>query len=125
MTWLLKYFSAIFTGTLGAEFEYLNQMIPMDKLPHLMAIYGLGFVCIWLDLYLMYRHTLKNREALDLNEIEIYETEYSLKEKRSLLLIGILSVSLAGLSIIFDYPLGAALAGWVYNLIWVIAIFSA
>ncbi len=122
MTWLLKYMYAAITGNLFEEMPKLAEIIPMDKLPHLMIIYGLGFVCIWLCLYLMYRHVLKKRGMLQLNEIELYETRFSANEKLSLVLIGLLSVLLSLLSIGLKFPIGAALAGWVYNLIWILTI---
>ena len=44
MTWILKYLFAVATGTLSTQAGPLIEMIPMEKLPLLMIIYGLGFV---------------------------------------------------------------------------------
>jgi len=125
MTWLVKYLFAVITGNLTNVLDQLSAMIPMVKLPHLMIIYGLGFILIWLCLYLMYRYVLSKGELLNLNPVEVYETRFSMNEKLQLVLIGALSVVLSLLSILFNFPLGAAFAGWVYNLIWIIAIIRA
>ena len=125
MTWLLRYLYAVFTGSLSAELEQLAAMIPMDKLPHLMIIYGSGFVCIWLCLYFMYGHALRKNLQLELDHIELYETRYSRNEMLYLVLTGAFSVILAILSVLFNFPLGAALAGWAYHAIWIIHIIQA
>lgn len=122
MTWLLKYMFAVITGNLNLVLDQLTAMIPMEKLPHLMIIYGLGFVLIWLCLYFMYRYALSKSKELDLVPVEIYETRFSMNEKLYLALIGVLSVLLSLFSILLNFPVGAAFAGWVYNLIWIIAI---
>jgi hypothetical protein len=122
MTWLLRYLFALASSGLGSVMEQLNQMIPMEKMPHLMIIYGMGFVCIWLCLYYMYKHALSNSEELELNSIELYETRFSRTEKLQLAMVGGFSVLLSVISIILKFPLGAALAGWAYNLIWVMVI---
>ncbi len=122
MTWLIRYFYALISGSIIEVSEELIQMIPMQKMPHLMIIYGLGFICIWWCLYLMYKHVLKHSEELKLTRIELYETRFSMNDKRYLALIGGLSVVLSLLSILLKIPVGAALAGWVYNLIWIMVI---
>ena len=120
----MQFFAALITGNLFQESEHLSQMIPMDKMPYLMVLYGLGFICIWWVLYLLYRHALSKAEYLGLNEIELYETKYSLMEKKTTLLIGVLSVSIALLGLAFNFPVAAAVAGWTYNLIWITTIIN-
>ena len=73
----------------------------------------------------MYRHALGKAEQLGLNKIELYETRFSMNDKLYLALIGAFSVFLSLLSVIFNYPIGAALAGWAYHLIWIISIVRA
>ena len=70
----------------------------------------------------MYKQAMKKEEELELNEIELYETRFSMNEKRYLAMIGGLSVVLSVISIALNVPVGAALAGWVYNLIWIMVI---
>ena len=124
MTWLMQFFAALITGNLFQESDHLSQMIPMDKMPYLMVLYGVGFICIWWVLYLLYSHALSKAEYLGLNEIELYETKYSLMEKKTTLLIGVLSVGIALLGLAFEVPVAAAVAGWTYNLIWITTIIN-
>ena len=87
-----------------------------------MIIYGMGFICIWLCLYFMYKHVLKSRKELELSEIEVFETRFTMKEKGNLVMVGGISIALSVISLMLNFPVGAALAGWVYNLIWILVI---
>ena len=124
MSWLIKYFTAVFTGNFRNEIEEFATIIPFQKIPVLMIIYSTGFVCILLVMYLLYRHAYKKRGELGLSEIEIYETRFSIKDKLSAIMIGLLSIALAVASIVFRNALGSILAGFIYNLIWMISIFQ-
>lgn len=124
VSWLVKYFTAIITGTLATQFKIFNEMIPFSRMPELMVIYGVGFICISATLYFMYSYALGKKESLGLDEAEILESKFTLREKRNQTLVGALSVLIALISIWLDQPIGAALAGWIYNLIWILMIFQ-
>lgn len=124
MSWLIKYFSSMFTGNLQQNMAELQEMIPFFKIPMLMIIYSTGFICICLVLYLMYRHAYSHRDTLGLSPVEEYETRFSMRDKLYQALVGVASVVLALSSIIFHSALGSILAGVVYNMIWVITIFQ-
>ncbi|MFT4761806.1 MAG: hypothetical protein ACI9XO_000288 [Paraglaciecola sp.] len=51
MSWQVKYFSAIFSGELGQRYQELSAMIPFSKIPHLMIIYGTGFIFVFFHSY--------------------------------------------------------------------------
>ena len=124
MSWLIKYFTSVVSGSFREEFQEFAAIIPFQKIPILMIIYSVGFVCIMVVMYLLYRHALNQKEALGLSEVEIYETKFSVKDKVAAILIGVLSIALAVSSIIFRNALYSILAGFIYNLIWVISIFQ-
>ena len=124
MSWLIKYFAAMFSGNFEQRVGALQEMIPYFKIPQLMIIYSVGFICICLVLFLMYRHAYHHREALGLSAVEEYETQYSINDKLSQGLVGVASVLLALASMAFQNAIGSILAGVIYNLIWVISIFQ-
>jgi len=124
MSWQVKYFSAIFSGSLGERYQELNAMIPFSKLPELMVIYGIGFILIYVITYLLHRRAYQCREALQLNEREILETQFSMRHYFAIGSVGVISVFLAIISILLEYPLGALFAGISYNLIWIFVIIN-
>jgi len=72
----------------------------------LMRIYGLGFASVFGLFALMYRHAYSLRDALGLNEVEVYGTQISFREN-----IGLMCIGLASFGVAFSNP---ALAGWLY-----------
>lgn len=124
MSWQVKYFAAIFSGNIEERYQELNSMIPFYKLPELMVIYGVGFILIYLITYLLHRRAYQRREALHLNEREVLETKFSMRYYFATGSVGVISVSLAIVSILLEYPLGALFAGVAYNLIWVFVIIN-
>lgn len=119
MSWQVKYFSAIFSGSVNEKYQELNAMIPFTKLPELMVIYGVGFIFIYTITYLLHRRAYQCREALQLNEREVLETQFSMRYYIATGSVGVISVFIAIVSILLAYPLGALFAGLAYNLIWV------
>ena len=124
MSWQVKYFSAVSSGNLGDKYQELNTMIPFTRLPELMVIYGVGFILIYIIIYLLYRQGYKRREELQLNEREILETQFSMRYYFATGSVGVISVFLALVSILLEFPLGAMFAGIAYNLIWVFIIIN-
>jgi uncharacterized membrane protein len=53
-------------------------ILPQHR-PWIYLIYGLGFVAIFAVFALLYRHAYKQREKLELNEFEIWETQHTLR----------------------------------------------
>ncbi|MFK7773805.1 MAG: TMEM175 family protein [Saprospiraceae bacterium] len=124
MSWQVKYFSAVFSGDFGEKYQELNTMIPFSKLSELMVIYGVGFILIYIIIYLLHRRAYQYREALQLNEREILETQFSMRHYFATGSVGVISVFLALVSILLEYPLGAMFAGVAYNLIWIFVIIN-
>lgn len=96
-------FTMLFSGM--AHIEGLQPISGHDA-SVLMRIYGLGFAAVFGLFVLMYHHAHKLRRALELDELEIYETRMSLQQNLALMVIGLISFLVA-----FRSP---AWAGWLY-----------
>jgi divalent metal cation (Fe/Co/Zn/Cd) transporter len=73
----------------------LETMINADQVGSLMIIYGLGAACIFLTLAWMYQYAKKQAEALELDEIELFDTSTSLKSNLLMASIPLVSVLIA------------------------------
>lgn len=88
--------------------------IEQNQLPALMQIYGIGYVIIYFLFFLMYTHALSNKETLQLNHVEQFDTKTKMYSNLILICIGFLSVIIA-----FILPADkSGIAGMVYILIW-------
>ncbi len=125
MSWQVKYFSAIFSGELRERYAELSTMIPFSKIPHLMIIYGLGFAAIFFLLYFLNKRAFKQREVLQLNPRETLETELTMRRYFAFACIGLISISIALISIFARFSEGAIIAGIAYNLVWIYVIYDA
>ncbi|MBS1736347.1 MAG: DUF1211 domain-containing protein [Bacteroidetes bacterium] len=84
---------------------------------NLMAIYGMGFISIYLLFFFMYLHAFRKRIQLELNTLELFETKSKLYKSLVMACIGVLSIVLAkvlpdemtGLSGISYFLIGPAL----------------
>ena len=50
-------------------------IIAREHFPYLLGIYGLGLAAVFVVFALLYRHAYRKRDALQLNEIEAYDTQ--------------------------------------------------
>jgi hypothetical protein len=82
-------------------------------MPKLMAVYGTGYVFIYLLFLLLYSHALKKATELELLPVEIFDTKTKLYKFYILIAVGVLSVIVAFLVA----PDKAGIAGFVYILI--------
>ena len=89
-----------------------------------MIIYGTGFSVIFFLIYLLYKRAYDKRSELELDEREILETQFSMRQYLSVASVGIISILVALVSILLSFPPGAILAGMVYNLIWIFIIYE-
>lgn len=97
-----------------AMFEDLKGMIRAHDWGTLMAIYGLGAAAIFLVLALMYRHALRRRVELELNEIEVFDTKAKIRMNVAQASVPLLSATVA--IILRDSPWAGAIAGPLYFL---------
>jgi uncharacterized membrane protein len=69
--------------------------IQKGQLPMLFAIYGIGFAAVFTILTIFYAHAYRMRKALDLNELETYDTVTTLLGNVVLVLTGLISIFIA------------------------------
>ncbi len=55
----------------------LVPVIKPDHFPYLFAIYGFGLAAVYIVFSLLYRHAYRNRDLLDLTDVEAYDTRES------------------------------------------------
>lgn len=65
------------------------------QVPTMLAVYGAGFAAVFLIFALLYAHAYRRRAALDLSELETFDTRTSLQENVLMMLVGLVSVGLA------------------------------
>jgi hypothetical protein len=66
-----------------------------SDLSTLLIIYGLGFAAVYLMLTLLYLHAYRLRDALKLNELEIFDTRYQILRLLTLVTVGLFASILA------------------------------
>ena len=81
-----------------------------DQVATLMIIFGIGYVAVFGVFVLLYCHALRQRDKLELNELEVFDTRTDIRE--SGLNVGIALVSIA----IAAFLRNATLAGMTYML---------
>src|SRR3954464_10205244 len=89
-----------------------NMTIEPDQIPALMIIYGLGFSAVFIIFGLLYIHAYRLREALHLNELEVFLTRRSIYQNFAMACFGLGSAALASM-----LGRNAGLAGFVYMFI--------
>lgn len=127
MSWLLQFFYLLVKVLLGfksawQEIGILSQRISFLELPWLMAIYGAGFLGIFIIFYQLYRHVYEERERLELDILEVTQTEFSIQEIRIVVVVAALSVGIALIGIATDFYFASFFSGLIYNLLWIISI---
>lgn len=121
LKFLFKFITYYFGNLLGAllidpaymDYNYAlsQKMVQFQDLPPLMLAYCVGYMAIFYVFYRLYRHALKNKEALDLNAYEVFTTRAQLKMNKLILLITLLPATLALIGIISRIPWFAMAAG--------------
>ena len=65
----------------------IEPLILPQHRPLIFMIFGAGFTAVFMVFVLLYRHAYKQRDRLELNEFELYETRHSIR--RMLLAMGV------------------------------------
>lgn len=109
----------IFTsGPVGTELPD-GTLVPMfasgAEYRHLMAIYSGGVVLVFLLFCSMYLLAWRRRELPELNAAERMITRYGLWSHSGSAAIGVFSILIA---LLWEAPAAAAVAGWIYFLMW-------
>lgn len=73
----------------------VEPIITNAQVPTIMIIFGIGFTAVFLIFALLYFHAYRKRSALELNELEIYDTRTQIQDYVLNVAIGLLSIALA------------------------------
>jgi uncharacterized membrane protein len=88
-----------FTGGQGmlrlADGSTVQMIESNDQMARLMLIFGIGYVAVFGVFVLLYWHAYRQRAALDLNELESFDTRVDVQECALNVAIGFLSIALA------------------------------
>jgi uncharacterized membrane protein len=112
----LKFLFTLFSNeALGMSMEVTSSggdivpMIQNAQLPQLYFIFGIGWSAVWFVFVLLYRHALKQAESLELDSLEVFDTQASIGENLIAVCVGLASIGFALLGL-------TSVAGWVYLL---------
>ena len=114
LKFVFTFLISVFTGR-GAKVRLPNGTIETmvesaDQVTTLMIIFGIGYIAVFGVFVLLYWHALRQRERLELNELETFDTRTDIRE--SGLMVGIAVVSLAFAVLLRN----ATLSGMTYML---------
>lgn len=114
LKFVFSFLISLFTGQ-GARVRLPNGTIETmvensDQVATLMIIFGLGYIAVFGLFILLYWHACRQRESLDLNELELFDTRTDIRESA-------LNVGVAAISISFAvFARNASLSGMTYML---------
>lgn len=96
---LFDLYAGLLTGNQELIRYTFSTVVTLDDTRTLMMIYGIGAGLIFSTICMMYRHALKKRDELELDEYECFETRSSLYINALLALIPFIStlIALSGL----------------------------
>lgn len=114
----LKFLTKLFLFVIAIPFEIewllkdLQGMLRGGNMSDLMIIYGVGATSVFFVLVLMYRYALSKAVELQLNELEIFDTQTSIRTNFLLGVIPLLSVLIV--LVFYRDPLSGMYSGLVY-----------
>ncbi|MGI8481673.1 MAG: TMEM175 family protein [Chthoniobacterales bacterium] len=73
----------------------LSLVMTRSEFSTLLVIYGLGFAAVYLALLLLYLHAYRLRDALELTELEKFDTRYQIFRLATLVSMGLIAAVLA------------------------------
>ena len=87
------------------------RMVEWEQGGQMMLVYGLGYVAVMTVFALMHLHAWRLREALELNEVEVFDTVGNVQELLLSVGVGLLSVAIAaGMGTRWSWLAGVAYA---------------
>jgi len=110
-------FSSLVNRIVGGHTEVtlpngvVETVIERDQVGSLMLIFGVGYFAVFAVFVLLYVHAYSKRAELQLNELEVFDTQSSIQENALNCLVAVISISL----VLFGGPF-AGLAGMAYML---------
>jgi uncharacterized membrane protein len=92
---------------------HVEPVVRGEQVPMMLVVYGLGFAAVFSIFALLYLHAHRKRAALELSELERFDTVSSLQENALMALVGIVSLAIA----LTRNPRYMTLSGMAYWLI--------
>ena len=95
----------LFNFSITGLFEGATRSAPMTRAEFsaLLVIYGLGFAAVYLSQTLLYLHAYRLRDALELNELERFDTRYQIFRLVTLVAFGLIAALLACLPLVRNW----------------------
>lgn len=72
-----------------------SDVMTRSQFGTLLVIYGLGFAAVYLAMTLLYLHAYRLRDALELTELEKFDTRYQIARLLTLVVVGLAAAGLA------------------------------
>lgn len=95
---IFSYLVSMLTGGHG-EVRLANgnveAMVEPNQMGTLLLIFGVGYVAVFVVFVLLYLHAYRKRHALDLNELEVFDTRNSIQESLLNCAVGTISMAVA------------------------------
>jgi uncharacterized membrane protein len=88
------------------------HLMTASQLTNLLVIYGLGFAAVYGAMTLLYFHAWRLRDALELNELERFDTRYVIFRMVTLTAFGVIAAGLACIPALRDW------SSLIYLLLW-------
>jgi uncharacterized membrane protein len=73
----------------------VEPVVRREQMPTMLAVYGAGFAAVFAIFSLLYLHAHRRRGALNLSEIESFDTRSWFQENALMSLVGVVSIALA------------------------------
>jgi uncharacterized membrane protein len=102
-----------FGTTVHAATGQAEAVVRTEQVPTMLMVYGAGFAAVFAIFSLLYLHAYRRRDALDLSELESFDTRAWFQENALMALVGLVSVAIAATR----SPRYTFLAGMTYWLI--------
>lgn len=93
-------FNAIFAPIIHAMFPSISGLqlevfTSPDDVRNLMILYNVGVLAIYTIFYVLYRHARRFREVLNFNEVELFDTNWSMYDALFFMILSTVGLSMA------------------------------
>ena len=93
-TLIVNAFLGVGTTVQGANGQ-VEPVVRGEQVPTMLIVYGLGFAAVFAIFAMLYLHAYRTREALELSELESFDTRMWFQENALMSLVGVVSVAIA------------------------------
>lgn len=117
LKFLSTFLFELYAGLISGNRTRFNELYAQDLDGNfLMSAYGLGAMLIFLTIAFLYKHAYKKRDALKLNEYEVFATKTSYTHNLLMSSIPFLSFIVSIFEVFGNSQLNSSIAGFLYML---------